>query len=91
VPVAEPEWSGAHHGLCLYASRVLQVVWDEQVRREGEREGGGSVCVCVFAHGGVRHTEPQHRSGHVITLTSAYLLCLGVSWLVDSLFGQGRG
>ncbi|KAI3427442.1 hypothetical protein D9Q98_010357 [Chlorella vulgaris] len=31
VPVAEPEWSGAHHGLCLYASRVLQAVWDEQV------------------------------------------------------------
>ena len=35
VPVAEPEWSGAHHGLCLYASRVLQAVWDEQVRRTG--------------------------------------------------------
>ncbi|KAL4425159.1 hypothetical protein ABPG77_008264 [Micractinium sp. CCAP 211/92] len=31
VPVAEPEWSGAHQGLCLYASRVLQAVWDEQV------------------------------------------------------------
>ena len=31
VPVSEPEWSGAHHGLCLYASRVLQAVWDEQV------------------------------------------------------------
>ena len=32
VPVAEPDWSGAHHGLCLYASRVLQAVWDEQAR-----------------------------------------------------------
>ena len=32
VPVSEPDWSGAHHGLCLYASRVLQAVWDEQVR-----------------------------------------------------------
>lgn len=35
VPVSEPEWSGAHHGLCLYASRVLQAVWDEQVRVAG--------------------------------------------------------
>lgn len=25
VPVAEPEWSGAHKGLCLYLSRLLQV------------------------------------------------------------------
>ena len=33
VPVAEPDWSGAHHGLCLYASRVLQAVWDEQARK----------------------------------------------------------
>lgn len=39
VPVAEPEWSGAHHGLCLYASRVLQAVWDEQV--------GGWSCVAL--------------------------------------------
>jgi hypothetical protein len=31
VPVAEPEWSSAHQGVCLYASRLLQAVWDEQV------------------------------------------------------------
>ena len=24
VPVAEPDWSGAHRGLCLYVSRLLQ-------------------------------------------------------------------
>lgn len=41
VPVAEPEWSGAHHGLCLYASRVLQAVWDEQVRRGRAGLGAG--------------------------------------------------
>lgn len=40
VPVAEPEWSGAHHGLCLYASRVLQAVWDEQVGGAGAWGGG---------------------------------------------------
>eukprot|EP00887_Chlorella_sp_A99_P007116 scaffold2.g7116.t1 len=31
VPVAEPEWSGAHWGMCLYASRLLAGVWDEPV------------------------------------------------------------
>lgn len=31
VPVAEPEWSGAHRGVCLYASRLLAGVWDEPV------------------------------------------------------------
>lgn len=25
VPVAEPEWSGAHKGICLYLARLLQV------------------------------------------------------------------
>ena len=24
MPVAEPDWSGAHRGLCLYVSRLLQ-------------------------------------------------------------------
>jgi nuclear pore complex protein Nup155 len=31
VPVAEPEWSGAHKGLCLYVARLLQPAWDELV------------------------------------------------------------
>jgi nuclear pore complex protein Nup155 len=31
VPVAEPEWSGAHKGLCLYVARLLQPAWDEQI------------------------------------------------------------
>jgi nuclear pore complex protein Nup155 len=31
VPVAEPEWSGAHKGLCLYVARLLQPAWDETV------------------------------------------------------------
>lgn len=49
VPVSEPEWSGAHHGLCLYASRVLQAVWDEQVRvggccQLGRMHGVGCAC-----------------------------------------------
>jgi hypothetical protein len=31
VPVAEPEWSGTHKGLCLYVSRLLGGAWDEAV------------------------------------------------------------
>ena len=31
VPVEEPEWSGAHKGLCLYVARLLQPAWDEQL------------------------------------------------------------
>ena len=31
VPVAEPEWSGAHVGLCLYIGRLLQPLWEEAV------------------------------------------------------------
>lgn len=55
VPVAEPEWSGAHRGLCLYASRVLQAAWDEQVR--AGRAGGGLVGLqggSSTVHGRVR-------------------------------------
>jgi len=29
VPIAEPEWSAAHKGLCLVISRMLRSVWDE--------------------------------------------------------------
>ena len=31
MPVAEPEWSGAHKGLCLYVARLLQPVWEESI------------------------------------------------------------
>lgn len=31
VPVAEPDWSGTHKGLCLYVARLLQPAWDEQI------------------------------------------------------------
>ena len=31
VPVAEPEWSASHKGVCLYAWRVLQAAWDAPV------------------------------------------------------------
>ena len=31
VPVAEPEWSAAYKGLCLYMARVLQPVWEEEI------------------------------------------------------------
>ena len=31
VPVAEPEWSGAHVGLCLYVGRLLQPLWESPV------------------------------------------------------------
>lgn len=29
VPIAEPEWSAAHKGLCLVVSRLLRGVWDD--------------------------------------------------------------
>jgi len=29
--VAEPEWSGAHKGLCTYVARLLQPVWEEPI------------------------------------------------------------
>jgi len=28
--MAEPEWSAAYKGLCLYIARVLQPVWEEE-------------------------------------------------------------
>ena len=31
VPLAEPEWSAAYKGLCLYIARVLQPAWEEAV------------------------------------------------------------
>ena len=31
VPVAEPEWSAAYKGLCLYMARVLQPAWEEEI------------------------------------------------------------
>ncbi|CAL8471349.1 g10891 [Coccomyxa elongata] len=31
VPLAEPEWSAAYKGLCLYVARVLQPAWEEAV------------------------------------------------------------
>lgn len=31
VPVAEPDWSGAHVGLCLYVGRLLQPLWEDYV------------------------------------------------------------
>ena len=31
MPVAEPEWSAAYRGLCLYITCVLQPAWDEEV------------------------------------------------------------
>ena len=31
MPVAEPEWSAAYRGLCLYMARVLQPVWEEEI------------------------------------------------------------
>ena len=31
VPVAEPEWSAAYKGLCLYMARVVQPVWEEEI------------------------------------------------------------
>ena len=30
VPVAEPEWSAAYKGLCLFMAKVLQPVWEEE-------------------------------------------------------------
>lgn len=47
VPVAEPDWSAAHKGLCLYLSRLLQV------GRAGEVCGGKAqvlqACALVLA------------------------------------------
>ena len=31
MPVAEPEWSAAYRGLCLYMARVLQPAWEEEI------------------------------------------------------------
>ena len=31
VPVAEPEWSAAYKGLCLYMARVVQPAWEEEI------------------------------------------------------------
>ena len=31
MPVAEPEWSAAYRGLCLFMARVLQPAWEEEI------------------------------------------------------------
>lgn len=51
VPVSEPEWSGAHHGLCLYVSRVLQAAWDEQVGCGRRMLANVEVLPCIAACG----------------------------------------
>lgn len=58
VPVAEPEWSGAHRGLCLYASRVLQAAWDEQVRGLGRGVGRRLATLCCAD--ALLQTRPLH-------------------------------
>eukprot|EP00884_Botryococcus_braunii_P002912 jgi/Botrbrau1/12621/Bobra.0169s0148.1 len=42
VPVAEPEWSGAHRGLCIYTSRVLEPAWEELIT-EPTRKGSPAL------------------------------------------------
>jgi nuclear pore complex protein Nup155 len=48
VPVAEPDWSGAHKGLALHVSRMLSNIWDESVAvpatsTSTSGSGGGQV------------------------------------------------
>ena len=46
VPVADPEWSGAHVGLCLYVGRLLQPLWETQVIGHPTGTGGKSILDC---------------------------------------------
>lgn len=45
VPVAEPEWSGGHKGLCLYVGRLLQPLWESAVI--GPAKPGDSILNCL--------------------------------------------
>ncbi|PRW05942.1 nuclear pore complex Nup155 isoform B [Chlorella sorokiniana] len=60
VPVSEPEWSGAHHGLCLYASRVLQAVWDEQV--VVPMRGSPQLLKCKLSQDALQSLEDKLRA-----------------------------
>ena len=42
--MAEPEWSGAHKGLCMYVARLLQPVWEEAVMVP--MQGNAAVLSC---------------------------------------------
>ena len=42
--MAEPEWSGAHKGLCMYVARLLQPVWEEAVM--APLQGNAAVLSC---------------------------------------------
>ncbi|KAK9806121.1 hypothetical protein WJX72_002210 [[Myrmecia] bisecta] len=44
VPVAEPEWSGAHKGLALFLSRLLRPAWEEEV--VGPVAGSSGLLQC---------------------------------------------
>ena len=58
VPVAEPEWSGAHKGIALYSTRILTTVWDELIASQK----GGALFQCTLSSEVLGQLEVQLRS-----------------------------
>ncbi|KAK9837777.1 hypothetical protein WJX74_004885, partial [Apatococcus lobatus] len=60
VPVAEPEWSAAHRGLCLYLARILQPAWDEPIARQAA--GPSQPPSCPLSKRSLQGWEEKLRS-----------------------------
>ncbi len=66
--MAEPEWSGAHKGLCMYVARLLQPVWEEAIMRPVQGASPSSSS-CRLPQATLEvHSNPF--------LPAAFLLCL---------------
>lgn len=87
VPVAEPDWSGAHKGLALHVSRMLSGIWDESVAvpATSSGSGGGQVPSSSGGGGGGRDGLLKCRfSGDVLAGLEARLRSLD-AWLGEYL------
>lgn len=60
VPIAEPEWSGAHKGICMYVARLLQPAWDEPMVVHSK--SSSDLLLCTVSTDGLSMLEARLRA-----------------------------
>lgn len=70
VQAAEPGWSAAHDGLCLYVSRVLGPTWDRPVLTTMSSKHGG-LLRCTLNAGELSALE--HRLSGLVSFLARFL------------------
>lgn len=91
LPVAEPVWSAAHRGLCLFISRLLHPVWEVSL----VKSSNASVLVAVLDVVMLSDLEARLRS--LASFLEEYVAQRSsrrngaVGGVEDAVFGQGQG